>query len=105
MGNNNKLFKYPLILGVVILVTVYFIYMKYNSNSNSNNNSNIYNIPLPMEEFPEPPWRTSSTLDARTVVSTPFARFEVHKVKTESGDIVNDWLWTDERSHVNILVS
>ena len=26
------------------------------------------------------------------------------KVKTESGDIVNDWLWTDERSHVNILV-
>jgi ADP-ribose pyrophosphatase len=25
-------------------------------------------------------------------------------VKTESGEIVNDWLWTDERSHVNILV-
>lgn len=26
------------------------------------------------------------------------------KVKTESGAIVNDWLWTDERAHVNILV-
>ncbi len=38
------------------------------------------------------------------VTSTPFARFEIHKVKTESGAIVNDWLWTDERSHVNILV-
>jgi ADP-ribose pyrophosphatase YjhB (NUDIX family) len=63
------------------------------------------NIAIPFELFPEPPWRTPSTLDARTVTSTPFARFEIHKVKTESGDIVNDWLWTDERSHVNILVT
>lgn len=61
-------------------------------------------IPIPLEEFPEPAWRTPSTLDARTVVSTPFARFEIHKVRTESGVVVNDWLWTDERSHVNILV-
>lgn len=38
------------------------------------------------------------------MTSTPFARFEIHKVKTESGAIINDWLWTDERSHVNILV-
>jgi len=57
-----------------------------------------------MEEFPEPPWRTPNTLAVRTVTSTPFARFEIHKVRTESGEIVNDWLWTDERSHVNILV-
>jgi ADP-ribose pyrophosphatase len=61
-------------------------------------------IPIPMEQFPEPAWRTPNTLAARTITSTPFARFEIHKVKTESGDIVNDWLWTDERSHVNILV-
>ena len=40
----------------------------------------------------------------KTITSTPFARFEIHKVKTESGAIINDWLWTDERSHVNILV-
>ena len=38
------------------------------------------------------------------VTSTPFARFEIHKVRTDSGVIVNDWLWVDERSHVNILV-
>lgn len=38
------------------------------------------------------------------MASTPFARFEIHKVKTETGVIINDWLWTDERSHVNILV-
>jgi 8-oxo-dGTP pyrophosphatase MutT (NUDIX family) len=61
-------------------------------------------IPIPLEEFPEAPWRTSSTLAVRTITSTPFARFEIHKVLTESGEIVNDWLWTDERSHVNILV-
>jgi hypothetical protein len=47
---------------------------------------------------------TPNTLAVRTVTSTPFARFEIHKVRTESGVIVNDWLWTDERSHVNILV-
>jgi 8-oxo-dGTP pyrophosphatase MutT (NUDIX family) len=61
-------------------------------------------IAIPMDEFPEPAWRTPTTLDARVVTSTPFARFEIHKVRTESGEIVNDWLWTDERSHVNILV-
>lgn len=61
-------------------------------------------IPIPMEDFPEPFWRTNQTLEARTVASTPFARFEIHKVKTEDGNIVNDWLWTDEKSHVNIFV-
>ena len=105
-------------------------------------------IPIPMDPFPEPPWRTPNTLgiscimshpfihpsigsytcsflqeiafvrltshmhiicifhntEVRTVTSTRFARFEIHKVKTENGLIINDWLWTDERSHVNILV-
>jgi len=61
-------------------------------------------IAIPMDAFPEPAWRTPGTLAVRTVTSTPFARFEIHKVKTENGVIVNDWLWVDERSHVNILV-
>jgi ADP-ribose pyrophosphatase len=61
-------------------------------------------IPIPMQLFPEAPWRTPQTLAVRTVTSTPFARFEIHQVKTESGAIVNDWLWTDERSHINMLV-
>ena len=61
-------------------------------------------IPVPMDKFPEAPWRTEQTLAVRTITSTPFARFEVHKVKTESGAIINDWLWTDERSHINMLV-
>ena len=66
--------------------------------------ADISDIPVPMMQFPEPAWRTPATLGVRTVASTPFARFEIHKVKTESGVIVNDWLWTDERSHINILV-
>lgn len=61
-------------------------------------------IAIPFDAFPEPAWRKPNTLSVRTVASTPFARFEIHKVRTESGEIVNDWLWTDERSHVNILV-
>lgn len=61
-------------------------------------------IPIPMEQFPEPAWRTQQTLSVRTVASTPFARFEIHQVKTESGVVVDDWLWTDERSHINMLV-
>ena len=37
-------------------------------------------IDVPMIQFPEPAWRTESTLAVRTVASTPFARFEIHKV-------------------------
>ena len=61
-------------------------------------------IPNDFDAFPEPAWRPENLISATTVASTPFARFEVHKVKTETGEIVPDWLWTDERSHVNILV-
>ena len=38
------------------------------------------------------------------MASTKFARFEIHKIKADNGLIVNDWLWTDERSHINMLV-
>ena len=68
------------------------------------NFSSNSDLKLPLDEFPEAQWRTSSTLAVRTITSTPFARFEIHKVLTESGEVINDWLWTDERSHVNILV-
>ena len=67
-------------------------------------NFDMSGISIPMEPFPEPSWRTPSTLGVRVVASTPFARFEIHKVKSENGKIIEDWLWTDERSHINILV-
>ena len=102
----NKNFQLSFLLCVILLL-LFFLLSKISSNTNNLSSSTSISsstLSLPMEEFPEPPWRTSTTLDARTIVSTKFARFEVHKVKTESGAIVNDWLWTDERSHVNILV-
>jgi ADP-ribose pyrophosphatase len=69
-------------------------------------------IAIPMDPFPEPQWRTPQTKGVRTVTSTPFARFEIHEVEVQSVDedgnkvtkIIPDWLWTDERSHVNVLV-
>ena len=64
----------------------------------------LLSIPNDFDAFPEPAWRPESLISARTVASTPFARFEIHEVRTESGEVVPDWLWTDERSHVNVLV-
>lgn len=66
--------------------------------------SDIDKVPIPMLPFPEPAWRTPDTLEVKVLASNSHARFEVHKVRTENGIIVNDWLWTDERSHLNILV-
>ena len=40
---------------------------------------------VPMTPFPEPEWRTPDTLDIQTVASTSFARFQIHKVRTENG--------------------
>ena len=93
------MFKRDFIFLFFGLVMGYFFHIALETYS-----ENVDGILVPMEEFPEAPWRTPGTLAVRTVTSTPFARFEIHKVKTESGVIVNDWLWTDERSHVNILV-
>ena len=59
---------------------------------------------VPMQPYPEEDWRQPNTLAVRTVASTPFARFEVHRVRAENGQIIDDWLWEDERSHVNIVV-
>ena len=82
--------RYFLVLSIGLLFGFLF-------GRNINNN-------IPLDPFPEPQWKTEGTLAIQTITSTPFARFEIHKVRTESGEIVNDWLWTDERSHVNILV-
>jgi len=65
----------------------------------------LFDLPaVPMVPYPEEDWRQPNTLAVRTVASTPFARFEVHRVRAENGQIIDDWLWEDERSHVNIVV-
>lgn len=105
LTNNRKEIK-AFLFGVILSVLVIFSFQYFTNYEVMKNLATQKNIrtSVPMEPFPEPQWRTPQTLDITTVTSTPFARFEIHKVKTESGAIVNDWLWTDERSHVNILV-
>lgn len=50
------------------------------------------------------PWRKpNATLHARSIVETPFARAELHTVRGEDGAVIKDWLWFDERDHVNVL--
>jgi 8-oxo-dGTP pyrophosphatase MutT (NUDIX family) len=68
-------------------------------------------IPIPQVAFPEPHWRTPDTLGVRVVASTPFSRCEVHRVRVPAragsgaaDTIIDDWLWQDERSSVNVLV-
>ena len=49
-------------------------------------------------------WRPEGLLGSRLMVSTKFGRCELHKVRTEKGTVVDDWLWYDETSAVNVLV-
>lgn len=96
-------FAYGVIIAVFFM-QYYLQYLEIGSSSNLKGTKAFQALPIPMDAFPEPAWRTPGTIGVKTIASTAFARFEIHQVKTESGDIVNDWLWTDERSHVNILV-
>jgi len=59
---------------------------------------------MPDSPFPEAPWRPPELLDAVTIASSKYARFEVHKIRAPDGTIINDWLWADEGSHVNVLI-
>ncbi len=105
-GLENKVYLrnpryFYFILGLILGVIFYHL---VNLNTGFSYSDSLGMIDVPMDPFPEPEWRTSSTLAIKTVTSTHFARFQIHKVKTENGKIVSDWLWTDELSHVNILI-
>jgi len=92
------------ILGSVFHAMITSQYRGFSENPSALLPNQDMSIAIPMLPYPEKPWRTPSTISARTVASTPFSRFEIHKVRTEDGHIVDDWLWQDERSHVNIVV-
>lgn len=46
----------------------------------------------------------NGTVSTRTVASSEFAACQVHRVRIPSGDIVDDWVYFDERPHINVLV-
>jgi ADP-ribose pyrophosphatase YjhB (NUDIX family) len=90
--------------GIAVTLLLVLVVWRFGIPSTEGDLGGGSDIPIPFEKFPEPAWRTPNTISARTVTSTPFARFEIHQVRTESGAVVNDWLWTDERSHINMLI-
>lgn len=56
-------------------------------------------VTWPMDRLPH-----NSTLAVRTLVTSKFARCQSHSVQLPDGRVVHDWIYLDERPHVNILV-
>jgi len=106
--NMNRKTLLTLVLGFVLGSVFHAVITSYHGSFSdcpiSSQPNQDLSIAIPMLPYPEKPWRTPNTISARVVASTPFSRFEIHKVRTEDGHIINDWLWQDERSHVNIVV-
>lgn len=48
-------------------------------------------------------WNDEKTVEVTTLHETPFARFQIHKVKA-GNDIIDDWLWCDELDSIIALV-
>src|SRR5690348_8198203 len=71
--------------GIIIAFTTMLLYAQYTDQSTQSvflKGSNTFEaLPIPMDPFPEPAWRTPNTLNVKVVTSTPFARFEIHQVK------------------------
>jgi hypothetical protein len=70
---------------VLLCCTVFFYSLLPSSSSSSPSSSLLpstalrsqtggHELSIPMQPFPEEPWRTPSTLQTRTLASTPFAR-------------------------------
>ena len=56
------------------------------------------------DRFTGPQFYSNDTISVQTVASSPFARCQLHTVRQPNGKTVHDWVWFDERPHVNILV-
>jgi hypothetical protein len=54
--------------------------------------------------YPGPLWRTNQTLGAVTLLENKWMRVESHRVRTEDGQTVDDWVWMDVIDQVNVLV-
>ena len=44
------------------------------------------------------------TLSSKTLFETKMTRFEIHKVRLESGKVIDDWGWFEEPDQVNVAV-
>lgn len=66
--------------------------------------TNAEDISIPQTNYYGQQWSTNHTMGAVTLASCKYGQFQSHTVKTESGVIAKNWLWTNDRDQVNILV-
>mmetsp|Transcript_23702 Transcript_23702/g.36605 ORF Transcript_23702/g.36605 Transcript_23702/m.36605 type:complete len:303 (-) Transcript_23702:4-912(-) len=51
------------------------------------------------------PWKTDRTVSTKVLGETPFARCDIHSVKSVDGsDVIRDWLFMEERDAINVAV-
>lgn len=95
---------------VLIWVIIYLILTQHVEENNTNNQqtNGIHNdgdeslpqqAPFKGLQF----WNLERTVAVKTLFETPFARFQIHKVRAGKS-IIRDWLWCDEMDHINVLV-
>lgn len=58
-----------------------------------------------MQLFEGQDWRTAATKSSKTLASNRYGQFQIHSVLTEQGTLAENWLWTNDRDQVNVVVS
>ena len=59
----------------------------------------------PALQYLGPDWSNERTVSKTTLGQTPFARCDVHSVRSEDGkSVINDWIFMEERDAVNVAV-
>ena len=72
------------------------------ASSPSNNNEPYLD---PALRYLGPDWSNERTVSKITLGQTPFARCDVHSVRSEDGKtVINDWIFMEERDAVNVAV-
>ena len=56
------------------------------------------------DHFRGPQFWSNATAAVTTVASSSFARCQLHSVRRPDGSTVDNWIFFDERPHVNVLV-
>ena len=59
----------------------------------------------PTQTYKGPDWTNERTVSKLVLGQTPFAKCEVHSVRSEDGKaVINDWIFMDERDAINVAV-
>jgi ADP-ribose pyrophosphatase YjhB (NUDIX family) len=56
-----------------------------------------------VDTFPGAPWRTSQTVSSTLLLSDKRMRVESHTVRSESGALMDNWIWMDVVDHINVV--